>query len=258
VSEEYIPTEDVKMVEQDVIWEDGQPPRYKIKIPDFLARWDVWQVWEKERFLSMEEKLKPGDVLFDIGVESGWMAAIHGQFVGPQNVCLFESSPEFWTHIRAVWEANFDQLPAATCACLVSDQTKGTLELRPNFYASIWPPVAYRLNIIDTLKYRKYRYLHEHTHEIPQISIDDFVGQSQIHPKAIAMDVEGAELRVLQGARSTLQYDRPLVWLSAHPDLLEKDYGTTQEELGEFMYHANYALKHLATDHEVHLFFEPL
>lgn len=51
----------------------------------------------------------------------------------------------------------------------------------------------------------------------PQISIDDFCGKRGLAPEIIKIDVEGAELGVLRGARQTLARHRPLIFLSVHP-----------------------------------------
>lgn len=60
----FIPLSEVEWVEQLVC------DRYKVKIPKFLADYNQWWGdWEKERFRSMEENLKRGDILFDVGAE---------------------------------------------------------------------------------------------------------------------------------------------------------------------------------------------
>jgi hypothetical protein len=45
------------------------------------------------------------------------------------------------------------------------------------------------------------------------------------------------------------------VWVSVHPDMMLRDYGTEAEELHAFMADHGYTGEHLATDHEQHWFF---
>jgi hypothetical protein len=42
-----------------------------------------------------------------------------------------------------------------------------------------------------------------------------------------------------------------------HPDLALRDYGTTTDELMEYVERFGYRAEHLATDHETHYYFEP-
>ena len=79
--------------------------------------------------------------------------------------------------------------------------------------------------------------------------IDDFVKATKIHPDVINVDVEGAEMLVMKGATRTLLEDRPLVWLSVHPDLMLRDFGVEHvEELFEFMHSVGYGREYLGTD----------
>ena len=63
-----------------------------------------------------------------------------------------------------------------------------------------------------------------------QVTIDSFCTERGLEPDVIKIDVEGAELDVLQGARATLGSLRPKVFLSVHPELLELR-GQSESEL---------------------------
>jgi len=267
MGDKYIPIDEVTFVEKGFLWGEGEEsrPRFKIKVPHFMAGWDGYQAWEKERFDSMEANLKQGDVLFDIGSETGWMSVIYGKIVGPENVCLFEPVNENWPNILATWEENFGNVkPLRACACLVSDKTTAiessdgrliNFARHPEFDKGIWPARAYGDHMLDA---RKYQYVHEHAHETPQISIDDFVYQSGIVPRGITIDVEGAEYLVLKGAQKTLGHIRPLVWVSVHEDQMKRNYDNTPEQISAWMHGLGYSQEKLAEDHEVHMFYRPL
>jgi len=53
--------------------------------------------------------------------------------------------------------------------------------------------------------------------ERPQVSLDVFCMRKRLAPEVIKIDVEGAEIGVLRGARSILHRYRPLIILSIHP-----------------------------------------
>jgi len=50
-----------------------------------------------------------------------------------------------------------------------------------------------------------------------QISLDDFCSKNNIIPDVIKIDVEGAEIKVLHGAKNILSKYRPTIILSVHP-----------------------------------------
>lgn len=222
---------------------------YEFELPVPLADWDVWDYWEKERFFSMRDNLKVGDVLFDIGTEQGWCNLIYAQFVGPRNMVLIEPTQEFWPNIRQIWYKNYEEMPRGFYTGLLSDKTN-----EPNTEVDYreWPEAS----IGDQIDRNKYQLIHENGENIPEMKIDDYVKRSGIIPDALTMDVEGAELLILRGAEETLRKYHPKVWVSVHPDLGERDYGITREETISFMtgtlgYHG----EQLATDHEEHWYF---
>jgi FkbM family methyltransferase len=53
-------------------------------------------------------------------------------------------------------------------------------------------------------------------------TVDRYVADRRMHPTAVKIDVEGAELDVLRGAGETLRTARPTVFLEIHHDLLEQ------------------------------------
>jgi len=55
----------------------------------------------------------------------------------------------------------------------------------------------------------------------PQISIDAYAKEHGLQPQVIKIDVEGAELGVLEGAEKTIASARPLIILSVHPREIE-------------------------------------
>ena len=56
--------------------------------------------------------------------------------------------------------------------------------------------------------------------EVRTVRLDDYCAEHGLAPAAVKIDVEGAELAVLAGARETLARHRPVVFLSTHgPDV---------------------------------------
>jgi FkbM family methyltransferase len=62
---------------------------------------------------------------------------------------------------------------------------------------------------------------------VQTITLDNFITETKVVPDIIKIDVEGAELLVLRGAKDTLIKYKPKIFLSIHSDELEmqsKDY----------------------------------
>lgn len=252
---EFIPPDEVQWRKTRIFKEDlkADPAhtfwRWEFELPEPLASWDVFDYWERERFDSMQRHLKAGMVLFDVGTEQGWCNLIYASFVGPENMVLIEPTPEFWPNIVHTWFKNYDAHPRAYYQGLLSDKTTDD---RQAFNSQ--PQAAYG----DLIDRNKYQYIHEHSDGIPEMRLDDLVERSGVVPDAITMDVEGAELLVLQGARDTLERHRPLAWVSVHPDLGEQHYGVVPADVHDFMGGLGYRGTFLGEDHEQHWIYEPL
>ena len=251
-----VPLKEVIWVESQVLKEHDNPPpesqwRYKLVLPSFLAEWDVFADWEKEHFLSMEKNLKQGDILFDIGTEAGWCNIIYARFCGPENIILIEPNRDFWPNIKAIWEKNYPgKLPKGCYHGLFSNRTTD----KRTVITTQWPG-----NISNNLMVGlAYKYIHEHGHLIPQIKLDDYVKSTGIIPNALTIDVEGAELLVLQGAENTLKNNTLKVWVSIHPELGEKDYKVGSQQVHDFMLDCGYKSKFLAAPNEEHWYYEKL
>lgn len=223
--------------------------KYTLTLPEPLASWDVFDYWEKERIASMEQHLKRGDVLFDVGTEQGWCNLVYAQIVGPENMVLIEPTKEFWPNIRATWEKNELPMPKALLSALVSD--KWTEGAHINFPHE-WPEES-NGPLIDK---NKYQYIHDNTEGITEIPLDDWVVNAGVVPDAITMDTEGSELLILKGAENTLTEHRPKLFISIHDDLAERDYGVKPGEVIDYLTSLGYTAEYLATDHERHFYFE--
>lgn len=245
---QFIPRDQVQWRQVGYLQRPNGSWEYRLVLPEPLASWDVYGVWERERVHSMREHLKPGMTLFDVGAEHGWCSLVYASMVGPENMVLIEPEPSFWPNIEATWHKNFSADPRACYWGLVSDKTTDNTDT-----FAPWPTQTDG-PLIDR---NAYQYIHQHTEGLGEMRLDDLVARSGIAPDAITIDVEGAELLVLQGAAETLRQHHPLCWVSVHPDLGERDYGVVPADVHDFMNAAGYMGAFLGRDHEEHWFFQP-
>lgn len=219
-------------------------------LPDHLADWDVWDYWERERYDSMAAELGLTDRLWIAGAEHGALAALWSRLVG--SVVLVEPSPPFWRNIRLTWEANNLERPAASVSGFLGDESNGSVEA----VISGWPRSAHTSD--EECPAQEYRYLfnEKHVSEIGTATIDELVTAGVPAPTALSLDTEGAEVLILPGAKRTLSENDVLVWVSVHPDLIQRDYAPhSAREVRQFMTSLGYTGKRLAIDHEEHWLF---
>lgn len=93
---------------------------------------------------------------------------------------------------------------------------------------------------------------------IPHYSLDGLEAAQALPPgpMLIKCDVEGAELRVLQGAVRLLTARRPTLLLSVHPPALPQ-HGHTVADVSAFLTAHGYRWRLIARDHEEHWLAEP-
>lgn len=221
---------------------------YELTLPEPLASWDTYAYWERARTLDMAARLKPGDVLVDVGAEHGWQSCVYASMVGPENMVLVEPGPCLWPNIRRTWERNCVVPPLASAQCLLTDEPG---ELPVGSVVVDGFPVCSGGPLTDGMAYG-----HVSHGGLPRTSLDALVLDLGVVPDAITIDVEGAELLVLRGAEALLRDTQPTVWVSIHPDLMERDFGSSAAALHEYMAGLGYIGEHLGTDHEEHWRFE--
>jgi FkbM family methyltransferase len=145
--------------------------------------------------------LKPGDVFYDIGANVGFFTVIGARLVGPGGrVYAFEPVPENAALVRHNAEMN-GFMHVTVIEKAVSRQT-GEGELFLARYSG-----GSALSSVDTPPPDLKEVI-----SIEMVSIDDVIEQQAIEPPAVVkIDVEGAEVEVLEGMARTLRDFEPVV-----------------------------------------------
>lgn len=218
--------------------------KYEMIVPESVKV--GFDSWEKERLESMASILKRGDVLFDIGSESGWQTLAYAQMVGSENICMFEPTPKVWRNAKLIFEANELSLPRASFCGFVSDHDS------PDFPSSIkhngWPLTASEGALMREMTF----FCDQDYPNANRVTLDSFVEHTEIIPYALAIDTEGSEIIVLKGAANLLIKHRPLVWASLHPAFVDVS------PVHELMTALEYAGVLLSSDHEEHYLWSPI
>lgn len=222
--------------------------RWPLLLPSHRAARPEWPWWEATRLAAMAAHVGPGDVVWDVGAEEGDFPALWASWGA--EVVLAEPNPRVWPNIRTIFEANVLQAPVASFVGFLGEEdTAGWASAL--VAAGEWPTSAYGPVIGD----HGFCQLGERP-DIETVTIDTFT-EVATRPSVITMDVEGAELHVLHGARRTLTEHRPKVFVSVHPGFMAHHYGHNPEQLYDFMEELGYQRTFLTEDHERHEMFLP-
>jgi len=149
--------------------------------------------------------LGPGDVVYDIGANLGFFSLVAARLIGPEGrVYAFEPAPENAAAIRRNAELNLIE----------------NVVVIPRAVSS--RPGISRLQIVDDQSWSRLEEFGAHPDtervlEVETVTIDELVAAGELPPPALVkVDVEGAELAVLEGMRETIDRHRPAIVCELH------------------------------------------
>lgn len=216
--------------------------KWDIKLLEHLSIMDVsqWKFWEKERMANMYAAIRPTDVILDIGTCNGDMSAVFAKWIPKGKIILVEPSPDFWSIIRATFEAN-DITNFECFEVLVSNET---LEIPPKIPVGTWTESSNNPIKLET----GFAHLNEKP-KIPVMKIDDMGLE---HVDIITIDIEGSEYEALQGAKELILRDKPILFVSVHPEFMWREHHHSPDDLHVMLSQWGYEGTYLAFDHEQH------
>lgn len=183
----------------------------------------------------LTERLKPGQVFFDIGAHHGWDSMWTLPLVGKEGcVVSFEPSPVNLSILE--WHRtrnNFSQWRIVPNA--VSD-----VDAKEEFFLvdkGDSPMNSLTTGGADTpfMSGRDIRKI-----SIQTITLDTFCSKITLRPNLVKIDVEGAELLVLRGANKLLAESCPTIILAMHPYWLP--IGQSSQQIFELLSHYGYTV----------------
>ena len=161
------------------------------------------------------QQLEAGDQLVDIGAHYGYFSLLAASLVGRKGqVIAFEASENSVQILRK----NTDKLPGILVRHNAISDESGSLD----FYE--FPNLFSEFNSLDQQQFEKEEWFAKaqpRKIRVEAISIDDLAKKIELDPKIIKIDVEGAELKVIEGAKNFLQTHQPMLIL----EYLSKDFG---------------------------------
>lgn len=235
--------------------------RWPLVLPVHRARLTSWPHWEKERLAAMYTAIRPGDLVIDVGAERGDFPALWTTWGA--SVAMIEPNPAVWPNIKQVWDLNGLDSPVASFvgfAGEVDDPSRAD-----------WPGECSVVNgwtrCVKGDVFEEGGFLHlDERPDCPIITLDSFAdtvsyfGTHAVGAKPVdmvTMDIEGAELRAMLGATRLLTEDRPILFISVHPQFMMDRYHDTPDDLYCHLGKLGYSITILGQDHEIHVLAKP-
>lgn len=177
--------------------------------------------WNAEEYAAFKAVVAPGATVLDVGANLGAYTVLFAQWVGPGGrVFAFEPAPESRSGLSRQLELNGVETrvtvrPEAVAAASGTRLFQAEGLRGDNRLALPHGPAPAAVCT-----------------SVPTTSIDEFCEQAGIEPDILKIDVEGAELEVLRGARRTIARlgARLAVFVELHPRVWRQS-GVTRGDL---------------------------
>ncbi|HYW09940.1 MAG TPA: FkbM family methyltransferase, partial [Longimicrobium sp.] len=153
--------------------------------------------YEPEQTRLFERHVRPGHTVLDVGAHVGYYTLLSGVLAGRGGaVWSFEPNPRNALFLRR--HAEINGLGTVRVTEAVVARANGTA--RFDFGSGSGTGHLATAGAI----------------EVRTVRFDGFCAENGIAPAVVKIDVEGAEMEVLEGARDTLARHRPIIFLSTH------------------------------------------
>jgi FkbM family methyltransferase len=160
-------------------------------------------MYERAKMCRFAASLSAGNVVFDLGANVGLYSLLASERVGPTGkVFAFEPLARNLRFLKVHLELN-EVTNVQVVEKAVSDSS-GTARFSESQSASMG------------------RLSGEGTVAVQTVTVDDFLRLGAPAPRCVKIDVEGAEARVLVGARETLAKHGPTVFVAIHSRSLHR------------------------------------
>ncbi len=180
---------------------------YPISLPLDKAIWTG--AYETELAQEVAAAVTSGDVCYDVGAYRGFFSGVLA-LAGASRVIAFEPFPDNFAQLERMIAAN-PQLPITLEQVAVgSEEGIAEFNVMPDSSMGKLASSSFQAEVASAGVLK-----------VPLETIDGIIQQGKFPaPQVIKLDVEGAEVEVLQGAKKILQRDKPLLFIEAHSESL--------------------------------------
>ena len=161
--------------------------------------------YELEKQLLFEKTIKSGSVVYDLGGNVGFYTLLSSELVGPTGcVIVFEPVPRNLHYLKEHLRINHIKNVIIIEAAVSDEEGLLCFDEGPN-------PSMGKIAEKGAL-------------QVTAVVLDTLYRQQQIPaPNYMKIDIEGAELSVLKGAKTILEITHPIIFLATHRNDVHRD-----------------------------------
>lgn len=184
----------------------------------------------------LKSTLQSGDTFIDVGANFGFHTLLASKLVGKKGkVIAFEPSPSNLEILQYHSRVNF-----ANNVSIISKAVGDVANtLVPFVLVDGGKHASNSLTIADDVPYISAD--QKQITEVPLTTIDKTCSEQNLVPDVIKIDVEGAELLVLKGAKNTIEKCKPTILIGIHPFWMPKEQ--TSKDVINFFHKHQYEIQ---------------
>lgn len=166
---------------------------------------------------TLRQELRPGEVFYDVGANAGFFSLVAARLVGPGGKCIaFDPWPSNYDSIREQFSLN------SLDNCVAVSQAVGEAIGKATFSSP---------DTVTTMAHLGPSAPGERSIDVDVITLDA-ARKLYGSPTFIKIDIEGAEVDALRGARTILAEDRPRFLIEVHTPACEAGVKEILESAG--------------------------
>jgi len=199
---------------------------------------DSWKMYRisYEQYIAdlLNKNLKLNDIFFDVGSHIGLWSLYTQSIVGEKGkIIAFEPSPAF-----NLLKKNINRYSN----CIAYNYGVSNTNEKLSFFAQgTGQSNSFNQEITTNSEYKRPGVAIKEL-KIDAITLDNFCKKHNVIPNLIKIDVEGHELKVLEGAKNVLLLNGPKLIIEIHSHRLKFE-GYNEKNLLEFLSKCNYSYK---------------
>ena len=211
----------------------GRHGDFQISAKFLFSDFETWADGHNAGFDYLIDAAGRDMCVFDVGAHIGITTLPLARAVGPYGrVFAFEPSPLNRAYLDLHLRQN-DIRNVTVMDCALTDQVGEVVE----FYEM--SDVSGMNGLVNNRRGMR-------AIEVNTVTIDQVVDKFKLRPDLIKIDIEGAELLCLKGARETLRVHQPTIVLSVHPRQME-EMGFSILALESLLNEAGYCFRNLTS-----------
>jgi len=216
------------------VWVQVEPNIKMLLDPDDYVSRQILETgqWERDSWRVVQQHLQNGATFIDVGAHIGYYSLKAAPVVGPSGrVLAIEPNPDTVRKLRDNIQASGAR--SVTVEPVACADTEGTLELFAAPEANTGETSLSRANASQSGAA-------VNSYQVRARPLDDIIRDAGVsRVDAVKIDVEGAELLVLKGARETMARFHPMILVEIVDSQL-RAMGTSADEVTAFLHSQGY------------------